>query len=254
MTAIGTMYRDAGRYVRHCTGLFLLVVAVELVQHLVEYRAGFYDGMAAMKAAEHDPLRMAMGHAKVLLLFATHFCALRFYAFGHDPAAPQRRDPRAWALYGPVMLWGMMWLVLVQDGAWAATALGWNGRAFALAMIAVMLASTGFELALSAWKTAAATGNAAIGFGRSIRLTRGHGWWSLNVSTAAILPAMALHYGFAFLALGKGPAATAAVLVADSLLVGVMGPLMAASTWAIARRVTDAAGEALLPTRVAAAH
>lgn len=254
MNTIMAMYRDAARYVRACTGLFLLVVAAELAQHLIEYRAGFYDGLAAMKAAEGDVARMAMGHAKVLLLFATNYFALRFYAFGHDPAAPLRRDPRAWALFVPVMLWGLMWLVLLQDGAWAASALGWNGRGFALAMVAVMLASTGFELALSAWKTAAATGNGAIGFVRSIRLTRGHVWWSLNVSAAAILPAMALHYALAFLALGKGPLATAAVLVTDSLLVGYMGPLMAASTCAIARRVTRAAGEPLLPPPLAPAH
>ena len=254
MTTIAAMYRDAAAYVRACTGLFLLVVAAELAQHLIEYRAGFYDSLAAMKAAEGDVARMAMGHVKVLLLFATNFFALRFYAFGRDPAAPLRRDPRAWALFVPVMLWGLFWLVLLQDGAWAARAMGWSGRPFALALVVVMLLSTGFEIALSAWKTAAASGNGAIGFVRSIRLTRGHVWWSLTVSAAAILPAMVLHYGFAFLSLGRGPLGTAAVLVADSLLVGIMGPLMAAATYAIARRVTQGAEVPLVPVPLAPAH
>lgn len=237
MSVFAQMYRNAGAYVRGCTGLFLLVVAVELVQHLVEYRAGFYDSIAAMKAAEADPLRMVMGHAKVLLLFATTYWSLRFYGFGNDPAAPLRRDPQAFRLFVPVMLWGLAWLLLVQDGPFLARALGVPAKPMGVMLLAAVLVSTLLEIALSAWKTAAATGNPSIGFLRSIRLTRGHWWFGLGVSAAAILPAMVLHYAFAILAIGRPAAVQALVLSADSLLVGYMGPLMAASTFAIARRV-----------------
>ena len=51
MSVVAQMYRNAGAYVRGCTGLFFLVVAVELIQHLVEYRAGFYDSMAEIGRA-----------------------------------------------------------------------------------------------------------------------------------------------------------------------------------------------------------
>jgi hypothetical protein len=106
-----------------------------------------------------------------------------------------------------------------------------------LVLLAAILVSTLLEIALSAWKTAAATGDASIGFARSIRLTRGHWGFGLGVSAAAILPAMVLHYAFAILAIGRPAAVQALVLAADSLLVGYMGPLMAASTFEIARRV-----------------
>jgi hypothetical protein len=238
MSVVAQMYRDAGAYVRGCTGLFLLVVAVELVQHLVEYRAGFYDSMAAMKAAEGDTLRMVMGHAKVVLLFATTYWSLRFYGSGNDPAAPLRRDPQAFRLFVPVMLWGLMWLVLVQDGPLLARALGAPAKPMGLALLVAILVSTLLEIALSVWKTAAATGDASIGFVRSIRLTRGHWGFGLAVSAAAIVPAMVLHYAFAIVSLGRPAAAQAALLTADSLLVGYMGPLMAASTFVIARRAT----------------
>lgn len=247
MSAIATIYRDAGRFVRACPGLFLLVVAVELAQHLAEYRAGFYDSIAAMKAAEGDAARMAVGHAKVLLLFAVQFWALRFYAFGHDPAAPTRRDPAAWMAFLPVTAWGLMWLVLVQDGAWAARAIGWDGRSFGIALLTATLVSTTLEIALSAWKTTAATGSASVGFVDSIGAMRGSWLFGLAVSAAAILPAMALHYGFAILAIGRDPATGAAVLLADSLLVGIMGPLMAGSTYAVARRVAAGLGRPLVP-------
>jgi hypothetical protein len=237
MTIIARMYRDAGAYVRHCTGLFLLVVAVELVQHLVEYRAGFYDSLVAMKAAEGDALRMVMGHAKVVLMFATTYWSLRFFAFGNDPDAPLRRDPLAVRLYVPVMAWGLMWLLLVQDGPLLARAMGMPAKPMALVLLGTILVSTVLEIALSAWKTAAATGDPSVGFVRSIRMTRGHWGFGLAVSAAAILPAMALHYGIAILSLGRPAAVQAALLTADSLLVGYMGPLMAASVFAIARRV-----------------
>lgn len=247
MSAITAVYRDAWRFVRACPGLFLLVVAVKLAQHLIEYRAGFYDSLLAMKAAESDGLRMAAGHVKVLLLFAVQFWALRFYAFGHDPAAPTRRDPAAWIAFLPVVAWGLMWLVVVQDGAWAARAFGWDGRSFAIALLLLTLVSTMLEIALSAWKTSAATGSGTIGFLASIRATRGSWLFALNVSTAAILPAMSMHYGFAFLAIGRDPATSAGVLLADSLLVGIMGPLMAGSSWVVARRVAAGMGRPLVP-------
>jgi hypothetical protein len=239
MTIVARMYRDAGLYVRHCTGLFLLVVAAELVQHLVEYRTGFYDSLMAAKAAEDDLLRMAMGHAKVVLLFATTYWSLRFYAFGNDPAAPLRRDPQAFRLFVPVMAWGLIWLLLVQDGPLLARAMGVPARPVGLLLLAAILVSTLFEIALSAWKTAAATGDPSIGFVRSIRMTRGAWGFGLGISAAAILPAMVLHYAFAIVAIGRPAAVQAVILTADSLLVGYMGPLMAASVFAIARRVTE---------------
>jgi hypothetical protein len=240
MNIVARMYRDAGLYVRRCTGLFLLIVAAELTQHLVEYRAGFYDSLTAMKTAEGDLLRMTMGHAKVVLLFATTYWSLRFYAAGNDPAAPLRRDAGALRLFVPVMLWGLMWLLLVQDGPLLARAIGVPAKPMGLVLVAAILVSTLFEIALSAWKTAAATGDPSIGFVRSIRLMRGHWGFGLGVSAAAVLPAMVLHYALAVIAIGRPAVVQAAILTADSLLVGYMGPLMAASTFAVAQRVATA--------------
>ncbi|WP_156457831.1 hypothetical protein [Sphingomonas sp. Leaf412] len=231
------IYVRAGRYVARCPWLFLAVVAAEMVQHAIEYRAGFYDGIAAMKAAEGDVLRMAMGHVKVLLLFATTYWALRFLAAGDDPAAPTRRDPRAMALYVPVMLWGVFWLLVVQDGPILARAMNVPARPLGIGLLVVILASTAFEVTLSAWKVSAATGDGGVGFRRSIRMTRGHYAWSLGMTIAAMLPAMVLHYALAFAALGRGPMATWTVLLGDSLLVGYMAPVMAAAVFAVAQRV-----------------
>lgn len=242
MNVVAQMYRGAAMFVRRCPWLFLAIVAVELAQHLIEYRAGFYADIAAMKAAEHDAARLAMGHVKVLTLFAAQYWALRFFAFGNDAGAPLRRDPRALALFLPVMAWGAFWLLLTIDLPLLAPAPGIGRKALAGFLLTAMLVSTVLEVGLSAWKTTAASGDGSVGFIRSLRLTQGHWWWGLGISVAAILPAMALHYALAFAALDHGPVATAAVLTADSLLVGYMGPLMAAATFVIARRVRSRKG------------
>lgn len=241
------IYRRAWRYALMCPLLFLLPALVEMVQHIVEYRGGFYDSIAAMKAAEGSPARMIAGHFKVFALFLTGYWVVRFHAFGEDPRAARGLEPRAVGLFVPVMLWGLMWLVLLQDGPLLAAAWGLPHRSVAIALVLLLVGSMAFEVCLNSWKAAAAVGNGAIGFGRSIALTRGRCWWALGITLATVLPPMVVHYALAFAALGRSPAWTVAVLAADSLLVAGMGALMATSTFVIARRIGERHGLALLP-------
>ena len=67
-TDIATVYRSAWAFAFACPLLFLIPVLVELAQHVVEWRAGMYDGIAGAKAAEADPLRLQFGFAKTLAL------------------------------------------------------------------------------------------------------------------------------------------------------------------------------------------
>ncbi len=244
---IGEMYARAGRYARLCQLLFLFPGVVELMQHLFELHAGFYDNIAAMKAAEHAPSRMVAGHFKVIALYLTGWWAVRFYACGDNPAAARAWDPRATALFVPVMAWGLFWLVLTLDGPMLAAAAGWPARPLAIGALALSFAGLLLEPCLSAWKAAAVVGNGAIGFMRSIRLTPGSYWWSLGMSLAATMPLMIVHYALAVAALGRTPAVAITVLGFDAVVVSYIGAVMMASTYVIARRVAARAGVALLP-------
>ena len=241
------IYRRAWVFAWACPLLFLLPAVVEMVQHAVELHAGFYDSIAAMKAAEGSPGRMIAGHFKILALFLTGYWAVRFHAFGGDPRAARAIDSRAVRLFVPVMTWGLLWLVLLQDGPLLAAAWGVPARAVGIALLLLFVGGMAFEVCLTSWKTAAAVGNDRIGFVRSIALTRGRYWWALGVTLATILPAMIVHYALAVAAIGRSPALTWAILFADSLLVAALGALMATATYVIARRIAERHGLPLLP-------
>lgn len=238
----------SGRYALLGPLLFLVPVAVEMVQHAVEIRAGMYVDMAGLKAAEGDMLRLAIGHVKVIALFLTGYWAARFLVFGDDPVAARRFDPVAVRLFVPVMAWGLFWLILVQDVPLIANAAGLSGNVAAGVLILSLLVSLLFEPLLSAWKTAAAAGNPGIGFVRSIRLTRSVYPYAVIVSLLPMLPLMVGHYALAFLAVGKAPGAVWAIMALDALLVGYLGVVMIATSYVVARRVA-ARGEMALARR-----
>lgn len=227
----------SGRYALLCPLLFLVPVAVEMVQHAVEIRAGMYVDMAGLKAAEGDMLRLVIGHVKVIALFLTGYWAARFLVFGDDPVAARRIDPVAVRLFVPVMAWGLFWLILVQDAPLIAGAMGISGSFAATVLVVSLLVSLLFDPLLAAWKTAAAAGNPGIGFVRSIRLTLGVYPYAVIVSLLPMLPLMVGHYALAFLAVGKSPALVWAIMALDALLVGYLGVVMIATSYVVARRV-----------------
>lgn len=235
----------SGRYALLCPLLFLVPVAVEMVQHAVEIRAGMYVDIAGLKAAEGDALRLIVGHVKVIALFLTGYWAARFLVFGDDPVAARRIDPVAVRLFVPVMVWSLFWLILVQDVPLIADAAGISGNVAAWVLILSLIVSLLFEPLLSAWKTAAAAGNPAIGFVRSIRLMRGVYLYAVILSLLAMLPLMVAHYALALVAVGKAPAVVWAVMALDSLLVGYLGVVMVAAAFVVARRAAVRAGVGL---------
>lgn len=76
-TDIQAIYRHAWAFARLCPLLFLVPVLAELAQHVVEWQAGMYDGIAGAKAAEADTLRMQFGFAKTLALLLPGYWFMR---------------------------------------------------------------------------------------------------------------------------------------------------------------------------------
>jgi len=234
------------RFAMLCPLLFLLPVAIELLQHWAEVHAGMYDSIAGAKAAEHDPLRMAIGHAKVISLFLLGYWVMRFIAYGNSAREAVRRDPRALRLFAWVMAWGLFWLVLIQDGPMLAAARGVPAKVLAFTQLGVIFSSMFLELCLSAWKAAAPLGNPRIGFLRSLAMIRGSFWWSVAMLFVTVIPLLVLHYVFAVLAIGKGPVLLWAILAIDSLVAAYLGVVMVALTYAIGERMATRHGETLL--------
>lgn len=250
--AFAESWRLGLRLIRLWPLIALVPVVVEIVQHGVEVQGGFYRSIAAMKAAEHDPLRMAIGHAKVIVMLVTGFYMLRFFAAAGDRGVAARMDRRAIGLLIPVLGWSLFWLVLMQDIPMLAPTMGWPLKRVSQFVVIVTLANLLSDPLLNLWKLSAASGDPSVGFVRSMRLTVGRYWWSLALGLMVMLPLMIAHYALAFAAIGRSPFALWSVLIADALLVGVMGPVMVASSFVAARRVAADRGLVLRPVGGAA--
>lgn len=236
------IFARSGRYALLCPILFLIPVGLEMIQHAIEIRGGMYVDADGMRAAGNDPLRLAMGHLKVIALFLVGYWAARFLVFGDDRLAAKRIDPRAVRLFLPVMVWGLFWLLAIQDGPLIAGAFGISPATSSIVLLSVMVASLFFEPLLSAWKTSAAAANPAIGFVGSIRRTRPVYFRALALSLIAMLPLMVAHYALSYFAVGQSSGLVWTLMTIDSLLVSYMGVTMIATSYVIARRVAERAG------------
>lgn len=237
-------YRDAYRgsiaFLVACPLLALIPVVFELLQHVAEVRIGMYDSIAAAKATEHHPVRMAFGMIKVLSLILPGYWVTRFLAFGDRRLAAAAEKP-AVALFASVVGFHLMLAALqlfVLPRSIAATLV-----AFALGQIIGCL--------LPAWSVAAALGNRRIGPIASSRIMTRQLPWTFAFLLLTILPLMVPHYGFGAAALLLGRAWLWPVLIADSFLVGLLSVVMVAGSFVAAQRAARRHGVSLAPHRPA---
>lgn len=248
---VGEIYRGSWRFALACPLLFAVPVVAELVQHAAELHIGMYDSAAAMQANEGHPLRMIGAVFKTLALIAGSYWFLRYLAHGEDAERTRAWDGRALRLFMPVTLWTMGWLAVSLWGGEPLRMAGVEGGTIMRLGVVLFVGGMLFDLYLGPWKAGAAVSNEALGFGRSVRLVRGHFLWSVGVYLLCFLPLMVPHYAIAALAIGKSASVLVALLAADALLVGFLSAVLTGSTFLIARRATEAAGVPLLPTRAA---
>lgn len=237
----------SGRYALLCPILFLVPLTIEMIQHWAEIHIGMYDSIAAAKAVEGNLLRMGIGHLKILSLFLTGYWAMRFFGFGDSAREATRLDPVAVRLFAWVLLWGIFWLVMVQDVPLLAAQFGVRDSVIAWSTGALILFSFPLELCVSAWKAGAALGNPRLSFWRSVAMIRGSFWWGLAMTFLTVIPLLVLHYVLFFVAIGKAPAMVWAIMALDSVVTAYLGVAMVAVTYVIARRMVERHGETLLP-------
>lgn len=239
-------YRDSARIAIALPLLFALPAGAELVQHVIEYRIGLFDSLAAMRAAGDHPARIGFGQVKILSLVALLYWVARWQMFRDDPARRVLGDARSAFLFAFVLLFGIA-LGAVQQfgGGWIAPLI--DGRALVGIGIAFFAATTALEVYLSGWKVGAALGNRRLGFLASFRLIHGNFWWSLGFTIAMVLPLMILHYLLNGLAVGRPDALLWAMLALDALVVGYLGLAMATTVFLIALRAAERSDTPLAP-------
>lgn len=235
-TALKQTYRGSIAFMIACPLLTMVPVVVEMIQHGIEVHIGMYDSIAAAKAVENHPLRMGFGLVKVLALIVPGYWVARFLAW-RDPARAGRWDGSAVRLFAGVVAFHAMsaalqLFVLPRTGAVLAAG-------FVIGAVAVAL--------LAAWGAAAPLGNRAIGPLGSMRMMAPRLVWTVAFMLVAMLPLMIPHYALAAAAILGAKPLLWPLLIADSLLVGWLAVVMAASGWFAALRATGLAGVNLIP-------
>lgn len=236
VNALGAAHRDSLLFLLACPALAAVPVMVELIQHIVEVHLGMYDSLAAAKAADDHPIRMAFGFAKVLSLTLAGYWVMRWLAW-RDPALAGRWDRQAVGLFAGVLAYhsvmaAVQLFVLPRTGA---------------ALAGGFVVGAIFGPLLAAWGVAAPLGNPVIGPRASIRVMAPRFFWSLSFMLVSILPLMVVHYALGAAAILGPKLLLWPALVADALVVGWMAALMIVSAWLAAMRAAGLAGVALVP-------
>lgn len=235
-TALKATYGGSLAFLIACPLLALIPVVFELLQHAVEAHIGMYDSIAAAKAAEHHPLRMAFGMLKIVALTVPLYWVTRFLPH-RDAGFARRVDPLAVRLFGGVLAFDL------TIAALQLFALPQTGSV----LLAAFVGGQVVGCLIAAWGVAAALGNRAVGPRVSIAIMARHLPWTFAFSLVVMVPLMVPHYALGALALLGPKPLLWPVLVMDSLLVGWLTAVLAAGSYYVAMRAAAKAGVALMP-------
>ncbi len=238
--AVRTTFSRSFTFLVSLPVLGLLIVGVEGLQHVVEWRNGMYASRAGLAAAQGDPHRLLVGSLKVVWLLAVQFWAMRFMVSGSGRIAVRPGRTAVLRFAVPLLAQTALSLLVI----WLPAVLPANSRALGYAGF-VQLAALPLGVALAPWLVGAALGDRRAGPFFALRRAWGSVWWGLGVTFAAILPAMAPHFALGLLAVGRPAGVAAAALMLDALLVGYLGVVVGAVNVPIAARMANRAGDRL---------
>ena len=193
-----------------------LVVIPEFVQHVVEIQLGMFGDKAQRIAAGASPTRMAFGYAKVAGLVLTFLAAARFWAARERGVPWYRLSDIAWGRFAlGFLLFGLLpvlpVLFVAQIGKSNADIIG--------IVITIVLLPAMFLL------LAGLFGDRTT----SVRAMWLRSWpWAVLTAlllVLAFMPAQWLHGKNHEWAFGAQPAIVWALMIFDSILVGLLGGL-----------------------------
>ena len=237
-------YRASGRFSVAFPLLFAIPVGIEFIQHVIEVSAGMYVNIEGAKAAESDPLRLGWGMVKTLAIAITLYWMARFMA-GFERSRVASFEPVAVRLFLVVLAFNAALTALFFWGGGLLRALGAGEAATMQIGIGFFIANLLLGILLDGWKVGAALGNPALGPLRSVRMIAPHIAWSLAFTLVMMLPLMVVHYGIAGIAIGASPALVWLLMAVDSLLVGYLAAVLAATSFLVARRAAERRGVSL---------
>jgi hypothetical protein len=220
------------------------VIGVEGLQHVVEWRTGFYASFAGMKAAGHDPARMIAGSLKVGWILVLGYWTARFIVT-RSPKHTVAFDRIAVRRYAAVFLLSASLGLLTIFGGDLFHLAGVDRRIAATGMMIFTIATFPISLILVPWAVGAALGDPRATLRSSFRRAWGSIFWGLGLTILAPLPLMAAHYALGYGAVGRAPWLAISMLTIDALLVAFLGVVINVCQVVLAERMAERAGETL---------
>ncbi|VVT19080.1 conserved membrane hypothetical protein [Sphingomonas sp. EC-HK361] len=242
----GGAFRDAWRFAAALPLVFAAMITIEFAQHCVEVKLGFFSPDSAVrKAAAMEPLRMAFGWPKMLIVYALGFVAIRYFVTG-DRREALRPSAHAVGRYAWVAGYQLIIAAIV---IYAAPILGLFGVGESGVMplrLTVSLIQQLAEPLLFLWFVNAAMGTNAYGPLASARVTRWFYVWGLLLMFVARFPFGGVHQLLNRWPAGKPSTILWPALAIDAVVVAIMVTVLAAIQVRIARYIADRRGVPLL--------
>lgn len=230
-------YGNAAKICLALTTLFIAQFSVEMLQHVVEVQTGFMTAATREGAAMH-PLRMLLGWAKMITLYASCFFALRYFLTG-DRVSAMRPNSSTLRGYIPVFLWmllppmAMIYIYGYKD------ALGLTGDQAKLFLAVIGLGMMLIEPLLVYWY-----GRRAVGFNgsplQSAKITGVWYFWALLLIFIGRVPVSLLHNFLNKYAVDKGGVPLWGLMTIDSVVVAFLAMLMPALYARFLKRLENA--------------
>lgn len=210
------VYRRGGRTIVLAPLIFAIAVLPEFAQHIAEMQLGMFESREAFAAMAMDPLRWQFAYGKIAGLAIAILATARYWRFGSVRAALLVR-PKA-----------LLWIALAVAAMLAIDfGLGWvSDRTGSIVGGGVAVVSFLLQTLVQVVVIAALLEDRELTLRRLVTW----GWViaivQLAMMAAAALPAMGLHTAAHKLAFLTPPAIDWLVMVADSLLVGLIATLI----------------------------
>ncbi|TPG56188.1 hypothetical protein [Sphingomonas glacialis] len=254
-TSWGGAFGDTARVFRALPWLIVLMAGIELTQHVIEVWIGFFSPDAAVRhAAALQPIRMALGWPKMLMVWSVAFFTMR-YLVTQSIGTALRPSRLALRRYVWVILFQFVPTALVIYAEPILKVFGLGGAANVMTLRAVGgLSQILLEPALLLWFVNAALGTTGYGPVRSARVTGWWYFWALALGLVMRVPFSQVHARLNMYAAGQPDWVLWPMLVLDALVVPVMVVAVAAVQLRAARAIAERRGQVLLEGESSAAR
>lgn len=236
---------DGFAFARAVPLVFLLVVAIELTQHIIEVRIGFFGSAEQRRAVAMDSSRLVLGWMKMLSIYGVGWIAIRYYVF-ESASCALVISTRDIVRYAPVIAYQMALFIILFHGPRMLQAIGLAIDAKTL-RTTVGLAQVFGEPLLFLWFVGAATDGPVKGPISSARTTALMYFWALALFFVARLPINGLHQAGNVFAAGQPDYILWPLLIFDAFVVGLIAAIIPAIYVRVARTIGEKRGFALDP-------